>query len=93
VLCPSFRIVENGSANLFGAEKRSFIVFPVVQLPLCSYNAADNSDTASSVAFAMTTCNILCFQEPNFNILKKNSVVLSPLANYTDRAIAAGQRI
>jgi hypothetical protein len=26
------------------------------------------------------------------NTLKKNSVVLSPLANYTDRAITAGQR-
>jgi hypothetical protein len=26
------------------------------------------------------------------NYIKKNSVVLSPLANYTDRAIAAGQR-
>jgi hypothetical protein len=25
-------------------------------------------------------------------VIKKNSLVLSPLANYTDRAIAAGQR-
>jgi hypothetical protein len=28
----------------------------------------------------------------NSDDMKKNSVVLSPLANYTDRAIAAGQR-
>jgi hypothetical protein len=26
------------------------------------------------------------------NVVKKNSVVFSPLANYTEQAIAAGQR-
>jgi hypothetical protein len=34
----------------------------------------------------MVVCAEIC------RIKKKNSVVLSPLANYTDRAIAVGQR-
>jgi hypothetical protein len=31
-------------------------------------------------------------KQHSMTLHKKNSVVLSPLANYTDRAIAAGQR-
>jgi hypothetical protein len=39
-----------------------------------------------------TQGNQLHFQALEVIYKKKNSVVLSPLANYTDRAIAAGQR-
>jgi hypothetical protein len=62
----SFPIVENGSSFflLDQRKKKKFYSSRCGrQLPLWSYNTADNSDTS---AFPVAVRIVLCFQEPNF---------------------------
>jgi hypothetical protein len=58
-----------------------------------TYHILDSENKIRSHTKTQNNRRILSFVYFDIYILKKdNSVVLSPLANYNDRAIAAGQR-
>jgi hypothetical protein len=80
LLCPSSNILREHNV----LETRSVSV-------LRRKGADQNSGARKGRVNVNHHCTIEVSQTRK-GVIKKNSVVLSPLANYTDRAIAAGQR-
>jgi hypothetical protein len=59
----------------------------------CRYEISKTAFLDITIFFYVTHNNAILYAVEIFNIkIGINSVVFSPLANYTDRAIAAGQR-